>query len=141
MRAYIASGWFTEDQEVARQEILEAVQLSDIDYYSPKDDMLYDPKVNTTLEVFNENLAEIRKSDVLIASTVGKDMGVLFECGYAYAINKGIVYYFKHDGKFNIMLAESGIKVVSTKQELVEYLNAIKRLVHVEKTMYKGEVE
>ena len=37
---YIASGWFNEPQEQARQDILKVLEDNDISYFSPKDEVL-----------------------------------------------------------------------------------------------------
>jgi len=60
----------------------------------------------------------IDECDIVIASTEGKDMGTLFECGYAFAKNKPVVYYAPNIHKFNLMLAKSARAVALTPDSL-----------------------
>jgi nucleoside 2-deoxyribosyltransferase len=61
--------------------------------------------------VFAENINQIKNCDVLVASTVGKDMGTLFECGAAYILGKPIIYFWESEGPLNLMLAGSAAYV------------------------------
>ena len=122
MKIYIASGFFNEDQETIRQEMLTTCTELWHDVYSPKEDFLYVPGITSPEEVFMENLTQISKCDVVLASTEGKDMGTVWECGYAYARGIPIVYYYPHPGLFNLMLAQSARAVIKSTEELHQYL-------------------
>lgn len=142
MKCYLASGWFDIKQENARQEILASCRLAKIEVYSPKEDLLYVPGVTRPQEVFDENIEQIRKTDFMIASTVGKDMGTLFECGCAFTINKPIVYYWPGGkGNFNLMLSQSAHVVTTTPQDLLFVLNLIQESGEVPRIPYKGDIE
>ena len=84
---YLASGWFNEAQEQARQDILKVLEDNEISYFSPKDEVLL--SFNSTSEerkaAFDADTQIIKHCDFLIASTVGKDMGTLMEMGMSYA--------------------------------------------------------
>ncbi len=108
-RYYIASGWFTPEQEAARQDILKALEGKD--YFSPKDYSIFDPKLQNWEEVFKANVSNIDNAQIVIASTIGYDAGTIWECGYAYAKNKELIYYAPGIDKFNLMLAKSSTKV------------------------------
>lgn len=140
MKAYIASGWFTPAQEECLNEVLSVCKEAGIEVYSPRDDMEYKPGMNAGL-VFDANCEQIRACDVVIASTEGKDMGTLWECGYAYAKNKRVVYYYPHTGKFNLMLAESATAVCDCKARLEVYLREIVKRGYVISMPYIGGVE
>ena len=123
MRAYIAAGWFSDKQEEARQDLLTACRACNIEVYSPKDHMLYVPGKNKPREAFDENVIQIEAADFVLASTVEKDMGTIFECGYAFAMNIPIVYYCPGlEGPFNLMLAESARAVFTNLMPLIDYL-------------------
>jgi nucleoside 2-deoxyribosyltransferase len=141
MRAYIAAGWFSPEQEKARQEVLKACKDAGITVYSPKEDFLYVPGETSASEVFEENLRHINDCDFMIASTEGKDMGTIFECGYAFAQSIPIVYYYKGQGNFNLMLSESGSVVCTVYEQLFITLKdaAVNHFIKVRK--YKGHVE
>lgn len=121
MKVYIASGWFTPHQELARLEIKETLEEAGIDHFSPKDDNLageVDHPLALTC-VFDTNVDEIEHCDLMIASTIGKDMGTLFECGVAYKAGIPIVYYAPGlKGNFNLMLAQSAHAVATSRTDL-----------------------
>ena len=144
MRAYIAAGWFTDEQEAARLEVLRALKVAKIPAYSPKDDLLFVPG-NDPYDVFNANVYEIRSCDFMVASTEGKDMGTLFECGYAYGAGIPIIYYYTGTGPFNLMLSCSAFCVASNYSDLVKILKSIDTEGSIFKRkhdiLYKGELE
>ena len=125
VRVYIAGGWFDLLQMRAVQDIESVLTLSGGDFFSPR-------KMNLGTDgcdwdaIYKANIAEINKCDVVIASTEGKDMGTLFECGVAATLNKKIVYYAPslEGGRFNLMLARSASSVCTSMSELVDIVNA-----------------
>lgn len=142
LKVYVAAGWFSDEQEKARMEVINACKTVNVDIYSPKDDMLHIDGETDPEAIFLENVYQINKADFIIASTEGKDMGTLFECGLAYGRGTPIVYYYKGNGPFNLMLARSGFCVCTTYEELCQYLEEsvdLNRPVH--KTAYKGAIE
>ncbi len=120
MNVYIAAPWFTPEQDVRLQLLKSKLDaIEDISYYSPKDDNLLtslsDPKV-----VFETNCDKIRSSDVVVAITDGKDVGTMWECGYAYGVMIPVLYVWFDRlpyQKFNLMLAQSGA-VISDVSDL-----------------------
>jgi len=111
---YIAAGWFSDEQHKALEEIKDVLKGWKV--FSPKDDTNPDYGWDT---VFSKNMENLDKCDLVVASTVGKDMGTLFECGYAHAIGKKIVYYAPGlEGDFNLMLAKSASRVCTSFEEL-----------------------
>ena len=82
-------------------------------------------------ETFSGNLHHIETSDFLLVNTRDKDIGTIWEAGYAFAFKKPIIYFcagLPEGAKFNLMLARSGIKVCTSFKQLEEYLdtNSIK---------------
>lgn len=141
MKIYLASGWFSPEQEQARQEVLQVCETLKLDYYSPKERLQYGVHNMSQEEVFMTNLSEILKADLVIASTEGKDMGTLFECGYAYGRKIPIIYYYKYTDNFNLMLGQSGKAVLTNPYDLSLYIRACVSVNDVINSPYQGGVE
>ena len=81
-------------------------------------------------EVFSGNLHHIKTADFLIVNTRDKDIGTIWEAGYAHANNVPIVYFCQglpEGAKFNLMLARSGVKVCTSFEQLEDYLDRCKQ--------------
>lgn len=140
--AYLASGWFTPAQESVRVGILQMCKTCDVSVFSPKDDMLYEEGgVFSPKQVFQSNLLQIFNSKFIIANTEGKDMGTVFECGYAHANSIPIVYVYTRPEPFNLMLAQSATIVVKSMKELSHVLTAFRHTGLVPEREYKGAQE
>ena len=62
----------------------------------------------------------------MIVNTRDKDIGTIWEAGFAYANNVPIIYFCQGlppGAKFNLMLARSGVKVCTSYEELENYLD------------------
>ena len=130
MKVYLASGWFNP---VQAEEISMLEQIFDnrSDFFnlaSPRRIFVCPPNAPKEVqdETFEGNLFHIKTSDFLLVNTRDKDIGTIWEAGYAYAFNKPIVYFcagLPEGAKFNLMLARSGIKVCTSFDQLEEYLD------------------
>ena len=121
---YFASPFFTPEQ-VEREERLKA-KLRELGFevWSPKEmcHLNKNATISEQTEVFNGNLSAMDKVDGVFVVTDGKDIGTIWEAGYAYALGKPIIYYCETLGKnvFNVMLARSG-RLVITKFEDINF--------------------
>lgn len=135
---YLSSGWFEDKtpgsrdvnaQERTRLTVYSCLAKHKINIFSPKDEAI----VNQTggplgKQILDANIEAIDKAKFCIVNTEGKDMGTLFEAGYAYAKKVPIIYYWEHadpNAKFNLMLAFSGVVVCSSEKELNEFLDLL----------------
>lgn len=108
---YIAGPFFN----VAQIEIVEQIKIllhgQGLQFFSPKDECLYNPETTTPEEVLAQNIEALARTDLAIVITDGKDPGTLFEAGYCYAKGIPIIYHW-HDPipgqNFNLVLAASG---------------------------------
>lgn len=137
-KVYIAGPFFNAEQVATIEEIKCCLDIAKISYYSPKDDNLFfEGCTRTPKEGLTVNCDEIRMSDMVIAVTDGKDVGTMWECGYAFANGIKILYVWlsRQPGQnFNLMLAASG-DVVHSYADLSEYLATGKAPV------YNGPIE
>lgn len=143
---YLASGWFNEAEESARQDLLKVLNENGISYFSPKDEIEIKPNATQKeqKEAFDADVNFIKECDFVIASTVGKDTGTLFELGYAYANGIPSIIYFPNDKNLpvNIMLAQSAYAVASTYGQLDNVLKELanNKFDFSKRKLYEGNV-
>ena len=128
LKVYLAGGWFNESQDKVLTFLEEILfKRKNLEIYSPRRQAQIEPgtinKKEVRQKVFNSNLKAIEDCDVVIASTEGKDMGTIWECGYAYKLNKPIfyVYFTKNPLGFNLMLSESGKGVILNEKDFKDF--------------------
>lgn len=149
MKVYFASPFFTEEQ-VEREERCKAKLRSlGYDVFSPKEAFVVKPNqdADTRKKVFQMNTDNIKSVDIIFVVTDGKDIGTIWEAGFANGLNQcenrnkkiKIVYYCETlplNMPFNLMLAQSA-DVVITK---FEDLDKLPELLKTGKT-YEGIVQ
>jgi nucleoside 2-deoxyribosyltransferase len=144
MRAYIAAPWFTPEQMNLLELVKNTVVQLDIDIFSPKDENMYTPGETSAIDVLLGNCNAIEACDLIVVITNGKDVGTMWEAGYAFAIAKPIVYIWVDrlpGQKFNLMLAASGA-VAYSMIELDELLkNFIEYGDFLDDGLNRGEIE
>lgn len=135
---YLASPFFN-DEQLERVNFVNT-KLRELGYkvWSPSHDgKIVKPRegLNIQKRIFNLNCIMIRQAKYVFAITDGKDVGTIFECGYAFGKHIPIIYFAEtlKDGKFNLMLAQSGIKVILKREDLND------KLLEFEK--FNGEIE
>ena len=129
-KIYLASGWFNpvQAEELTRLEQIFDERSDHFDLASPRRIFVCPPNAPKEVqdETFEGNLHHIQTSDFLLVNTRDKDIGTIWEAGYAFAFNKPIVYFcagLPEGAKFNLMLARSGIKVCTSFDQLEDYLD------------------
>ena len=132
MKVYLASGWFnpTQAEELTMLENIFDNRSDHFELASPRRIFVCPPNASKSVqdETFEGNLFHIKTADFLLVNTRDKDIGTIWEAGYAYAFNKPIVYFcagLPSGAKFNLMLARSGIKVCTSFEDLEEYLSRV----------------
>ena len=129
-KIYLASGWFNpvQAEELTRLEQIFDERSDYFDLASPRRIFVCPPNAPKEVqdETFDGNLHHIKTSDFLLVNTRDKDIGTIWEAGYAFAFDKPIVYFcagLPEGAKFNLMLARSGIKVCTSFEQLEDYLD------------------
>lgn len=149
MTVYFASPWFNAEQAEREERVKGKLRELGFNVWSPKENSSLSPITDPAIRqrIFSANVEHIKASQIIFAITDGKDMGTIWEAGFANGYNEGrkdkiiIVYYCETlgpNGQFNLMLAESG-NVVITK---FEDMGKLPELIIKEKEMkYAGIVE
>ena len=129
-KIYLASGWFnpTQDAELTRLEKIFDDRSDQFELASPRRIFICPPNAPKEVqdETFDGNLHHIETADFLLVNTRDKDIGTIWEAGYAYAHKRPIIYFcagLPEGAKFNLMLARSGIKVCTSFEQLEDYLD------------------
>ena len=142
MKVYIASPFFNEKQVDQVEFVKEALSASGFEYFSPKDYFVLKP--NATQEdrkrIFDVNVEKIDWADFVLCNTEAKDIGTIWEAGYAYGVGKPVVFFAEGlpDGKFNVMLSEAGVSVSTTREDLETYLVRCKNAGGLVEEVYLG---
>jgi len=143
LKAYIASPFFNPAQLKRLQLIKNMLKDNKINFFSPKDHNLIamNASQKNKEKGFEKNINMVTKCNFVVAITNDKDMGTLFECGYAFAKDIPIVYiaFGLKDKPFNLMLANSAYAVCKTLDELRTALWNIK--IRTPKQKYIGLIE
>lgn len=121
---YLASPFFKDSQIKREDEVKNILRYNGYAVYSPKENGVLTPDATDEVrtKIFKENCEAIQKSHRILAITDEKDIGTIWEAGYAYGIGKEIVYYAETLGNnpFNVMLGKSGIGIFTNHNDLIE---------------------
>lgn len=113
-KIYFAGGWFSPAQEEEHTRIGDFLNRhKDLIVFNPRTaggDFKVGKETDHMTQVLLNNCNAIDEADLVVAITDYKDMGTLWECGYAYAKKKPVIYYCETlgDKPFNLMLAKTG---------------------------------
>tara|TARA_B000000557_G_scaffold257736_1_gene251374 strand:- start:461 stop:910 length:450 start_codon:yes stop_codon:yes gene_type:complete len=147
-KIYLASGWFnpTQDAELTQLEKIFDDRVDHFELASPRRIFICPPGAPRSVqdETFSGNLHHIETADFLLVNTRDKDIGTIWEAGYAYAHKRPIVYFcagLPEGAKFNLMLARSGIKVCTSFEELENYLDRTIETGELPIEPYSDEIE
>ena len=140
---YFASPFFNPEQVEREERMIKHLRDLGFVVFSPKEACHLDAKagLQSREEVFKANCDAINNSKAVFAVTDGKDMGTIWEAGYAYGIGKPVIYFAETlgDNKFNLMLAQSG-RDVYTNQSEVTYNSLVDSMTGVRRH-FRGDIE
>ena len=112
---YLASPFFNDEQIKREESIKKTLRGYGFTVYAPREHGIVGSLASqeAVTSTFNSNVEAINNSRMVLAITDCKDMGTIWEAGYAYGNNIPIVYYAETLGNnpFNIMLSESGVGI------------------------------
>lgn len=152
MKVYIASPFFNEEQLERVVFIENVLKETGFEYFSPRLDTYVKPDSTNKerKQAFNDNLTGIEYSDFILVVTDGKDVGTMFEAGYAYNENIPILYFSETlgDKPFNLMLAISAtLGICKSREELKTTLsdisnsNVLANYILYNDNEFEGEIE
>ena len=140
---YFASPFFNPEQVEREERMVAHLRSLGFKVFSPKEACHLDAKAShmSRVEVFTANCNAIRNSKAVFAVTDGKDMGTIWEAGFAYGVGTPIIYYAETlgDNKFNLMLAQSGVDVFTSQEEVT--LGALESAMRGTVRKFRGDIE
>lgn len=146
-KVYIASGWFNPTQMNQLESIKSLLSKLGFEIFSPKDSNLVpaDAGDNWRQLAFEGNIIAIKNSSFMVCNTQDKDLGTIFESGVAYTSEIPIIYYAEGlSGPFNLMLAQSGVAVATSIEDLESKLSdagVLQQILDKDTTSYEGLIE
>lgn len=159
MKVYFASPFFNPEQVERERRLVNVLRKQGFDVYAPSESCILKPDATEKERdtVFLDNINHLIDADIVFAVTDGKDIGTIWEAGFAYGYikcqnhiaynhaniqvkEKIIAYYCETLGNnpFNVMLAKSA-DYVFTKQEEAEQLAAM--ILNGVKQDYVGKIQ
>ena len=144
-KIYFAGPWFSAEQDERHNRIYELIKrLNKFDIFNPKlsSNITNQQDCDLFSIILKTNIDNIVDADLIVAITDGKDMGTIWETGFAYANKKPIVYYCETIGTkpFNLMLAKTGLTAKS-ENELIDILQRDNIFNWQESYTYQGVIE
>lgn len=140
---YLASPFFNEVQAEREESIKSILREKGFKVFSPKESCFLPPfaTLPARKNTFIENCEAIQSSIAVFAITDSKDMGTVWEAGYAFGIGKPVLYFAETLGgnQFNLMLAQSGRKVFLNRDEVDR--TSILKAIYLESDEFKGLIE
>ena len=140
---YFASPFFNPEQVEREETMKERLRVVGCRVFSPKEATHLKSTASNKeqSDTFKQNLDAINNSFAVFAVTDGKDMGTIWECGYAYGKSKPIVYFAETLGKnaFNLMLAQSGVDALRSRGSITH--DIIDMMLKGVKHEYEGLIE
>ena len=111
MHVYIAGPFFNPEQCSSISKIENLLSFLDISFFSPRSagvllDMNQEDKRKNYDRIYQLNVDNIKKADTIVAVIDDRDIGTIWEIGYAAALGKDIITYTAYDYGLNIMLAK-----------------------------------
>lgn len=144
MKVYAAGPFFNERQlNTIRKVESVLTSFDNIDIYRPRDGAASARKLNkdigagkdpdpvTRQQVFRDNIDNIDDSDLLVAVIDDRDIGTIFEMGYACKAGIPIITYTDLGYGMNLMLAESTLAHCKGQEQLYDaikmFIDAVPR--------------
>lgn len=128
-RVYLAGPFFNPTQLALVQDIERCIKsFHGLELYSPRQDGIVlqdlspEDRKAVVRKVFQTNVDEIEKADLILAIIDGRDTGTIWEMGYAFGKGKSTITYSDEGYGVNVMLAGCTLAHVKGKQHLCDVL-------------------
>jgi nucleoside 2-deoxyribosyltransferase len=135
VKVYVAGGFFTPEQLATLEKIEAVIENAGCDVFRPRNARSAakklnkdigagkDPDPNTRRQVFQDNIDNIEDAQLVVAIVDGRDVGTIWEMGFAYACRVPIITYTEHGFGVNLLLAESSLALCKGVEQLAEAMS------------------
>lgn len=138
-KVYVAAPWWTPEMLERLENVEDCLAENNCKMYRPRIDGP-DLGPNASDEdrtfAFQDNVKHIEEADFIVVITDGKDVGTIWEAGFAYGKNIPVIYFcnsLPEGATFNVMLAKSAVSVALSFDEL-------DRIIKGEQIHYTGAI-
>lgn len=151
---YVAGPFFNEAHLESMDRLESVLKKHGFKMFRPRLDSINLGKNSSSEDrkkAFEDDILAIHNSRFIVSNTMDKDMGTVFETGYAYCYGVPIVGFVEGLPKgapFNVMLAGSMEAVFTSAQELDDFIESkggregfLNWIDFEEKEEYEGSVE
>ena len=105
MKVYIAGPFFSKEQKETINKIERLLKARDTHFYSPMRDGVIGEMEKPNFDlIYKNNVDNVADCTTMIAVIDDRDMGTIFEMGYAAALGKDIITYSSKDYGLNVMI-------------------------------------
>lgn len=134
-KIYCAGPFFNEAQLKTIEAVESVIALHDVDIFKPRNGAASakklnldigagkDPSPETRKGVFRDNVDNIDDADLIVAVIDGRDIGTIFEIGYACKAGVPVMTYTDLGFGMNLMLAESVLAHCKGSKQLNDALS------------------
>lgn len=124
MTIYIGAPFFTPKQLKLVQDIENVLKRNRILYYSPRSEgvlinLTEKERAKEKQRIYKTNIDNIDDCSMMIAVIDDRDIGTIWEMGYATSAGKPIISLSNQDYGLNVMLAESVQAHVKNLEEML----------------------
>lgn len=109
---YIAGPFFNHGQLALIKDIEDSLNVAEIEYYSPRSEgilitQIEEEKQKNKKRIYETNIHKIADCDKVLAVIDDRDIGTIWEMGYATGLNIPVITISNESYGLNVMLAES----------------------------------
>ena len=135
MKVYAAGPFFNPSQLATMEEVETVLYDAGVDVFQPRNGAASakklnkdigagkDPDPKTRYQVYRDNVDNIDDADLIVAVIDDRDIGTIFEIGYAAKANVPIITFTNMGYGMNLMLAESTLAHCKGVSQLSEAMS------------------
>lgn len=122
IKIYLAGPFFSQAEVSFIGAIYHALKKCGFSIYSPFHEEGLVDSFQQAHHVFTQNKTAIEESDIVVALLDYEDPGTVWECGYAYSLNKPLFAIHTNDNNINLMVEFATTTICPSMRCLIDCL-------------------